>query len=90
MKVNDGNGLYDNEGVCDAGILILNNAMKNLASGQYIAFCDGISQAAKILDNLKKGIKDERASYEKTIEELKRANDELVKMTGVPAEKEGV
>ena len=77
MKVNDGNGLYDNEGVCEAGILALNNAVKNLTAGQYIAFCDGVSQVAKILANLKNGIKEERVSNEQTIEELKRQNAAL-------------
>lgn len=90
MTVNDGKGLFDNEGICNQGIAILNAVVKNAVAGQYIAVCDGIRQIAQILENLKTGIKNDRESLEATIEELKRANAELVKMTGVPAEKDGV
>lgn len=90
ITVNDGRGLYDNEGICEKGILICNAALKDLVSGQYLSFVNKIEQIAQIFGNLKTGIKNDRESLEATIEELKRANNELVKMTGVPAEKEGV
>jgi len=90
ITVNDGRGLYDNEGICEKGILICNAALKDLVSGQYLSFVNKIEQIAQIFGNLKTGIKNDRESLEATIEELKRANAELVKMTGVPAEKDGV
>ena len=74
MQVNDGKGLYDNEGVCDQGILLCNDAVKNIVSGQYIAFCDGMRQIAQIFSNLKNSIKDDRESLEQKVEDLKREN----------------
>lgn len=70
LTVNDGKGLYDNEGICDVGIQTLNTAMRNLVSGQYIAFCDGMKQAAQIFQNLKTGIKKDRESLERQIADL--------------------
>ena len=56
-KVNDGSGLFDNEGICDNGILICNNAVKELANGRYLNFCNHMWQIAQIFANLKTGIK---------------------------------
>jgi len=78
MKVNDGSGLFDNEGMCDKGILIANDAVKDLTTGNYIAFCNKISQIAKIFANLKDGIRADRESLEANVEELKRMNDALL------------
>ena len=90
MTVNDGKGLFDNEGVCDQGIIICNAAMKELISGQYLAFADKMQQIAKIFANLKKGIKADHESMEQKIEELKRMNDSLVEeKTGLPVIKDG-
>lgn len=89
MKVNDGGGLYNNEGICDNAILLLNTAIKDLASGQYIAFCDKVSQVARILANLKTGIKADMESLQEKIEDLKRINDSLMEeKTGLPVLKE--
>ena len=78
MKANDGSGLFDNEGMCDKGILIANDAVKDLTTGNYIAFCNKISQIAKIFANLKDGIRADRESLEANVEELKRMNDALL------------
>ena len=90
MTVNNGKGLFDNEGICDHGIVICNAAMKDLISGQYLAFADKMQQIAKIFANLKTGIKADRESMKQKIEELKRMNDSLVEeKTGLPVIKDG-
>lgn len=92
--INDGSGLWDNEGICDKAILLCNDAIKNLVGGEYINFCNEIYQVARILQNLKKGIRNDRESLEHKIEELKRMNDSMCEqLTGLPVihdEKDGV
>lgn len=89
-KINDGRGLWDNEGICDKGITLCNAALKDLVSGQYLAFANKIEQIVQIFGNLKKGIKNDRDSLEQKIEELKRMNDALVEQkTGLPVLKDG-
>lgn len=73
----DNKGLYNNEGICDRGIVICNETVKALASGQYIAFCDNIHQIAQIFANLKTAVKADRESLEQKIEDLKRQNAAL-------------
>lgn len=73
----DNKGLYNNEGICDRGIVICNETVKALASGQYIAFCDNIHQIAQIFANLKTAVKADRESIEQKIEDLKRQNAAL-------------
>ena len=87
IRVNDGNGLFDNEGICDKGISLCNAALKDLVSGQYLLFVNKVEQIAQIFGNLKKSIKNDRESLEATIEELKRMNERLSKQTGVPVER---
>lgn len=89
MTVNDGKGLFDNEGICDQGIIICNAAMKELISGQYLAFADKMQQIAKIFANLKKGIKADHESMEQKIEDQKKIISLLKEKTGVPVEKDG-
>ena len=86
MTVNDGKGLYDNVGMCDVIATDINNLIRILLGGNMIQFCQKVSEIAKKLSNLKEGIKNDLASKDQTIEELKRINDELVKQT----EKDGV
>ena len=89
MKVNDGKGLFDNEGMCDQGILIANEAVKDLATGNYIAFCNKMAQIARIFSNLKTAISNDRESLEQKVEDLKKINDALVQeKTGTPVIKE--
>ena len=89
--VNDGGGLWDNEGVCDSGILLCNAALKDLIDGQYLLFVNKLEQVAQIFANLKKGIKDDRESLENKIEDLKRQNALIAQQaTAQPVDKEGV
>lgn len=91
MTVNDGKGFWNNEGLCDTLIADCNNAVKQIASGQYISFCSIIVQMVQKLTNLKKAIKDEIASKNEIIEELKRINNSLMEeKTGLPVAKDGV
>ena len=90
MTVNDGKGLYDNEGVCDSLIMDCNNLVKILMSGNYVQFCNTIVQMVKKLANLKEGIKKDMDSMKNKVEDLKKTNDSLVEqMTGLPAGKDG-
>lgn len=91
MTLNDGKGLYDNEGLCDSLIMDCNNLVKILLSGNYVQFCNAIVQMVKKLVNLKEGIKKDMDSMKNKVEELKRMNDSLVEqVTGLPGEKDGV
>lgn len=86
--INDGGGLYDNAGLCDTLIVDCNNLVKQAMTGQYIACCNTVVQMVRKLGNLKKGIQDDIASKDRTIEELKRMNDALVtEKTGLPVER---
>lgn len=71
MTVNDGKGLYDNEGLCDSLIMDCNNLVKILLSGNYVQFCNAIVQMVKKLVNLKEGIKKDMDSKNSVIESLK-------------------
>ena len=88
--VNDGGGLWDNEGVCDSGIRLCNAALKDLIDGQYLLFVNKLEQVAQIFANLKKGIKDDRESLEGKIEELKRQMALIEQDRAQPVGKEGV
>lgn len=87
IKINDGKGLFDNEGLCETLIADLNNLPKLLFNGQFIMFCQKISEMGLKLTNLHKGIFEDRKSMKDQIEELKKINDELLKQL---SEKDGV
>ena len=88
-KINDGGGLWDNEGVCDKGVALCNDALKCLVSGQYLLFVNKIEQIAQIFANLKKGIAADMASMTAKVDELKSMNDLLVEqLTGLPVDNE--
>jgi hypothetical protein len=76
--VNDGKGLYDNEGLCDTILYDLNRIPKILMDGQYIQFCAVIQSMAQRLVNLKDGIKADMEGKDQTIEQLKQMNDALI------------
>ena len=82
MTVNDGKGLFDNQGLCDSLIGDLNNLMKAIVSGQYIQFCAIVSGMGQKIVNLKKGIQSDLDSMSEKVEELKRMNDSLLKKDG--------
>ena len=90
IPVNDGKGLYDNEGLCDLLVSDLNTLVKELSNGQFLQFCVIVTGMTQKLLNLKKGINAERDSMRNKVEELKRMNDSLVEqITGLPVEKDG-
>jgi hypothetical protein len=90
LEVNNGKGLYDNAGVCDTLIRDLNRLPKMLMDGQYIQFCDCIASLGKRIANLKEGIQSDTASFTQSIEDLKRANENLMQqLTGQQTEKAG-
>jgi hypothetical protein len=88
MTVNDGKGLYDNEGLCDTLLVDLNRLPKILMDGQYIQFCAVIQSMAQRIKNLKEGIRKDTDSLKNNIEELKSINEELMRER--QAEKDGV
>lgn len=90
LTVNDGKGLFDNEGLCDSLLLDLNSLQKMLMTGQFIQYCATVTGMAQKIVNLKKGIKADMDSMKEKVEELKRMNDSLVEqLTGLPVEKDG-
>lgn len=90
LTLNDGNGLYDNEGICDTLLNDLNTLGKHMANGQFVSFCAVVTGMAQKLINLKKGISSDMDSMKQKVEELKRMNDSLVEqLTGLPVEKDG-
>jgi hypothetical protein len=82
IKVNDGKGLYDSQGLCDSLLNDLNRIPRILMDGQNIQFCAVIQSMAQRLVMLKKGIKADLESKDKIIEDLKAANDELINERG--------
>lgn len=90
ITINDGKGLFDNEGMCDSLVSDLNILVKCIASGQYIQLCSKVCEMTTKLGNLKTAITGEMESKNQRIEELKRLNDLLMEeKTGLPVEKDG-
>ena len=87
MTVNDGNGLYDNEGLCDSLLMDLNRTQKLLIDNQFIAFCDLIAKMGQKINNLKKGVRSDLDAKDEEIADLKRLNNELAeKAFGLPVD----
>ena len=87
MTVNDGNGLYDNEGLCDTMIVDLNDMMKAMAAGQYIKYCNLTVGMVQKLTNLKKGIRADLEAKDEQIRDMQRLNNELAeKAFGQPVD----
>ena len=70
FSVNDGGGLYDNDGIIDSLIVDCNEIPKALMNGQNVRFCRLIYEMAVKLRELKQGIKNELDSRDKRIGEL--------------------
>lgn len=88
VTVNDGKGLFDNEGLCDDLQSNLNNLLKFAVSGQYVAACAIVTDMSNKLFCLKKGIKADMDSMRNKVEELKKMNDALMeKQTGLPVDR---
>lgn len=77
MKVNDGGGLWDNEGLVDTLIVDLNRLPKLLMDGQYIAACNTVATMGQRLQNLKEGIKNDSEAKQAQIDELGKLNEEM-------------
>ena len=89
ITVNDGNGLMDNEGLCDSLMMDINRIQKLLIDNQFIAFCDLIAKMGQKVSNLKKGIRAEISDRDDQIKELRKLNDELAeKAFGLPVDRE--
>ena len=71
IKVNDGGGLYDSAGVIDSIIMDCNNSVKQLLIGNYIAFCNGMTESVRKLSLLKEGIQNDMADMQRQIRELR-------------------
>lgn len=70
IQVNDGGGLYDSAGFIDTMILDCNVIVKQIVSGNYIAFCNSMSELVKKLALLKDGITKDMEELKKQIKEL--------------------
>ena len=87
IKVNDGGGLFDSDGLIDTLITDCNDLTKHIAGGQYIQYCNTIVAMIQKLSQLKNGIRNDRENRDRKIEEMKQCNDELVQqLIGLPAE----
>ena len=65
------NGLYTNEELVDTLIIDLNNLPKHLIDGQFIQFCNTVTQMGQKLINLRSGIKQDLDNKNQIIETLK-------------------
>lgn len=65
------NGLLTNSELVDTLIVDLNNLPKSLMNGQYIQFCNIVTQMGQKLANLRTGIKADLDNKDRVIESLK-------------------
>ena len=87
-NINDGGGLYDNEGLVDTIILDCNELIKMLFSGRYIEFCATLVAMVQKLGSLKNGIKNEKAAAREQMADLRRMNNDLAeKAYGQPVDR---
>ena len=90
MTLNDGGGLWDNQGVIDTIIVDLNQLPRLLIENQFLQACATLASIGQRLKNLQNGIKNDMNSKTNQIEELKRINADLYEqLTGLPVDKEG-
>lgn len=82
IKVNDGGGLYTNEGLVDTIIADYNTLPRLLVENQFIKAAALYASVAQRLANLKKGIKVDMDSMKAKVEELKAMNESLKKDGG--------
>lgn len=78
MKINDGNGIWDNSGLIDTLIVDCNTLVKKMAGGEYVAFCALIVSMVQKLTNLQAGIKTEKESMQEQIDEAQRTINDLL------------
>ena len=78
LVINDGQGIYDNEGITETLIDDLNNLLKALISQQYVFCIDIVVQMSQKIDNLRKGIITDMDDLKYQLEDMKRLNNELL------------
>ena len=87
FNVNDGGGLWDNEGLANTLIIDCNSLLKLLIDGQYVGFCGKIVEMVQKLTQLQTGIREDLKSKDAIIAELKKMNSELSeKLSNLPAD----
>ena len=82
IHVNDGKGLYDNQGLIDSIIADYNALPRLLIENQFIKAAGVYASVGQRLGNLKNGIKADTESFKAKIEDLKALNDSLLKGGG--------
>lgn len=70
LKVNDGNGLFDSDGLIDSLIVSCNDLPSAIFNGHNVRFCSLIVEMVQKLSLLKQGIKNDRESLQKQVNEL--------------------
>lgn len=78
LVINDGRGIYDNEGIAETLIDDLNNLLKALISQQYVFCIDIVVQMSQKIDKLRKGINADMNDLKYQLEDMKRLNNELL------------
>lgn len=71
LRINDGGGLMDSEGMIASLIVDCDTAVKALTGGNHIKFCDVMVGMVRKLAVLKNGVK----SMQDQIKELTEGND---------------
>ena len=88
IPVNDGGGLLDNIGLIDSLIIDCNEAVKALAGGKPIAWCNIMVNMVRKLSNLREGVKAEMdTKNEQLAQARKLCNDILEEKTGLPVDR---
>lgn len=77
IRINDGGGLYDSDGLIDTIVIDLNNLTKALVSGEFVQYSGLIFQMYQKMQRLKTGINRDREKLVERVEYLKRLTDEL-------------
>ena len=70
LKVNDGGGLFDSDGIIDSLIVDCNKLPKLLIDNKFIAHSSTLVQMVQKLTLLKKGIVDDRNNLQEQIKSL--------------------
>lgn len=76
-KVNDGKGLFDNVGLIDTLIVDCNTLVKQIFSGNGVAFCAKVVEMVQKLNNLKNGVTSDMEALQKELDDLRRFVDDL-------------
>lgn len=86
LTVNDGKGLYDNDGLIDSLVKDLNDLLKNMAAGQYIRVSSLTVEMVQKLQSLKSGMKKERESMDDQVQVLQQRLNDMAEQAFHPIE----